>query len=860
MVWPDAVSVLASVLVIALPAASVRLPVAAISVAELLLPRSLRLSSMSRKAAIAIAPELRLRRFAVAPDAEPSTMSRPAFMVSAAVSTDRPTLVANTSASISRSLLAPAAPRVMRPEPVLIDPSARRLPEVASRLRSPLVTLTVPRVVVPPAVNVAARPTGALRLSPALMVPPATKLACPPPTTRASVLPSLCRMAAPALSCRLPAAVMVVGEELLPLSLTFRFRSPVASSTMAPLPRLVRLTAEEVAVPTRMSPAESSVIAATVVARLPWVVCRLPVSSMSPEPVVVRLIVPLPAVPAVSGPGAIAPLVSIRMSCPALHAPALNVWAWIRISVPALAVMPDAVMLPPASSVSWPEVAANAKELPSVLRIAPPACRTRSPAAVRLLALDALPLSLTFRFRSRAASRRMAPVPLELMLVVEPVAVPSRMSRPEVTAMARSPGASAALLACRLPSRTTSPAAAVLVTVMLPLLAVMALVLMPVTAFSAMAWPAVRVPVATRLPVVAVRARFPAVAVAVPTVLLPVVAKLMLRLLGAVMLLPASMLPAAPIVALPLPVTRAIGLTSVLRMDPPALKSRSPGAVMVLAAELLPLSLTFRLILLAAFRRRAPVPSTDRFEDDPVAEPIRMSLAEVTLTAATLAARPVVVVCNAPTIWMSPVPVFVRVTRPCPAVPAVIAPSVRMPALVVRVICRPAVRLALVRLALLTAISRRAVTVMPVDVKLPPDCIRTSAPLDRRPSEFPSVLETLEPAWRSRFPAAAILVLAELLPLSLTFRFRLLAACSRIAPEVLLVMLVALALAVPSRMSRPEVTEMAATLDASPVLVAWMWPSRTTSPVPPVLMMLMMPLLAVTPLVLMPLTAVSVIP
>ena len=48
----------------------------------------------------------------------------------------------------------------------------------------------------------------------------------------------------------------------------------------------------------------------------------------------------------------------------------------------------------------------------------------------------------------------------------------------------------------------------------------------------------------------------------------------------------------------------------------------------------------------------------------------------------------------------------------------------------------------------------------------------------------------------------------------------MLAACRRIAPEVLLVRLVVLALAVPSRMSRPEVTDMAATLLANPLLVA----------------------------------------
>jgi hypothetical protein len=70
---------------------------------------------------------------------------------------------------------------------------------------------------------------------------------------------------------------------------------------------------------------------------------------------------------------------------------------------------------------------------------------------------------------------------------------------------------------------------------MMPLLAVTPLVLMPLTAVSVIPWPASRVPVETRLPVVAVRLRLPAVAVARPTVLVLPVVRLTVRSLGAVM-------------------------------------------------------------------------------------------------------------------------------------------------------------------------------------------------------------------------------------------------------------------------------------------------------------------------------------
>ena len=111
--------------------------------------------------------------------------------------------------------------------------------------------------------------------------------------------------------------------------------------------------------------------------------------------------------------------------------------------------------------------------------------------------------------------------------------------------------------------------------------------------------------------------------------------------------------PAVTAIALPPRLTASLSLRPI---ELPAVNCRFPAAVIALVAMEPPPSLTFKSIAPEAARTRAPEVLVIKSEVDL----IRMSRPEVMLMAATLSARPALVVCNEPFKLMSNAP---RVTR-----------------------------------------------------------------------------------------------------------------------------------------------------------------------------------------------------
>jgi hypothetical protein len=211
------------------------------------------------------------------------------------------------------------------------------------------------------------------------------------------------------------------------------------------------------------------------------------------------------------------------------------------------------------------------------------------------------------------------------------------------------------------------------------------------------------------------------------------------------------------------------------------------------------------------------------------------------------AVRPVLVaVTLAPSVMSLAAPVASRSTMP---LEAVTPPRFMAPALVTAT-ALPADRLPTLTVVLLSmsiepAVALSESTVMPVPAlatrlpvlatMVPPSALMlvpalSPMALPERFTVLPSLRLMELPAEMSRLPAAVRLLVLPLLPPSLTLRSMAPAALSRIAPEVVLFRLVVEA----SRMSRPELTLMAATLSARPLRVVCRLPPSVMSwPVPP---------------------------
>ncbi len=721
-------------------------------------------------------------------------------------------------------------PLSMSMEPAVALSESAVMLVTALSTRSPVLAMTVP-------------PMGP-------MLDPADRLMALAP--RFTPLTSERLMEVPAVMSRLPTAWMLLALALLPPSLTLRLMAPAALSRIAPEVVASRLVVEA----SRMSRPEVTLMAATLSARPLRVVCRLPLSVMSLAPLLVMLMLPLPPVPAVMAPSATPlPALSVRVtSCPALSVPpvieaALLVMAMLPVlpaalmavkataplalsaTLPAVAVMVPSKAPMVVLALSATLAASSDNALPSVLNICPPvAVTTRLPTAWMLLALALLPPSLTLRFTSRTACSVMPPLPSVVRLVVEPTST----SRP---ATARMPGCAAVrpvLVAVMLAPSVMSLAAPVASRSTMPLEAVTPPRVMAPALVTNTALPAARLLTLTVVPLS--MSMEPAVALSESAVML--VTALSTRSPVLAMTVPpmGPMLdPADRLMAL---APRFTLLPSERLMEVPAVMSRLPTAWMLLALALLPPSFTLRLTSRVACSVMPPLPSVVRS----VVEPSSTSRPATARMPGCAAVRPVLVaVMLAPSVMSLAAPAASRSTMP---LAAVTPPRFMVPALVTDTALPadtlPALTVAPLAMSIEPAVALSESAVMPVAAPttrspvlatmLPPSALMlvpalSPRDLPERLTVLPSLRLMEAPAVMSRLPAAVRLFVLPLLPPSSTLRLMAPAALSRIAPEVVVSRLVVEA----SRMSRPEVTLIAATLSASPLRVVCRLPSSVMS-------------------------------
>ena len=301
-------------------------------------------------------------------------------------------------------------------------------------------------------------------------VDPTLSVTAAPLSASESLLPLLLpprTIAAPAVRITLPAAVTVLT--VLATTVLLCVRLFAAARRIAPEPVAVRL-----ALPSRTSRPELTLIAAVVTARPPLVAARLPLSTTSLAfPVLVSVITPLPALmppfslmpvtalsvappPAVSASLVTLPVLLVSTRLPAALAPkplVLRFAPAVTPRLPDVAVTdPSIENVAPTLSVTAAPLSASESLLPLLLpprTIAAPAVRSTLPAAVSVLMV--LTTAVLLCVRLLAAFRRIAPE-----VNVRRLALPMLMSRPDTISIAFCVARRPALVACRLPPRMMS--------------------------------------------------------------------------------------------------------------------------------------------------------------------------------------------------------------------------------------------------------------------------------------------------------------------------------------------------------------------------------------------------------------------